>query len=63
MARLPFKSKITRHSKEAHLELLWNFPLKKSGREAPGQLGIKLGSSLMLSKDERRWGDHQSPIS
>lgn len=35
------KTKITKHSEEAHLELLWNFPLKISGREALGQFGKK----------------------
>lgn len=42
MAKLPLKTKkITKHSEEAHLELLWNFPLKTSGREALGQFGTK----------------------
>lgn len=63
MAKLPLKKKkITKDSKETHLGLLWNFPLTKSGREALGQFGRKLGHSLILSNEERRWGDPQSPV-
>lgn len=42
---------ITKHSEEAHSELQQNFLLKREGREALGQFGRRLDSSLMLSNE------------